>query len=1063
MLQVSNLTKIYKTKGGVEVKALDNVSVSFPETGMVFLLGKSGSGKSTLLNVCGGLDSPTQGEIIVKGRSSKNFSQSDFDSYRNTFIGFIFQEYNILNEFSVEDNIALALELQGKSKDKKAIAALLEDVDLAGYAKRKPNTLSGGQKQRIAIARALVKAPEIIMADEPTGALDSATGKQVFDTLKKLSKSKLVLVVSHDRDFAEQYGDRIIELKDGQIISDVSKAQEEQRAVSKNVTFIGSTISVKNGADLTDKDFNEIKTFLKSVKGDVMIASGEKEVQDFRAVSRITADGQKEIFRDTDESAIERKAYSPKDSKFIRSRLPARHAMKIGVSGLKTKPVRLFFTILLCTMAFILFGLASTMTFYDSAATFKRTFIDSDLSIVRAVKEYRVKETYYYNGKQESTWNSYHEAAFTSEEVQGYMQQFGSDAFGGVSVDARIPTQDYSDYWRSEVETFAFLSDNNNLRNKINGRYPTKDDEVVLTTYTAQVAIECKGYDAYGNPLNLQKVEDLISKTVQLGSTYYEVVGLMPVDDLPEKFNPIRDKEEHSWELEMQLQNTLQESLFLVGFVTENALLEAAKSSNSDSGNTDNYYERPIAIASSKDENGNYVYPGHGGSDGYYLRASSVASSIVYLKNGTTSVGDTETAISRYMFYDLARKAYEAKSNEVAVDAGDIMISWCNANEEAFSKWAQEKREQGEDVPYINSGELLDAWVTEKAKAPDQSDAKLYALYQSYLDTGLKAKYDLYEIYYSALKKVETLHNGWEYVTDEFGGGQDIKLTAQRRKEIADELIAAMQRDNVSLQVSIKLYNQEQGSVAGAEHVFDIVGAVDLYSNGTLYSDSYLYLNDNQVNTLWDMQKEFFNSWGYSDYTTNYVPDENEIFDTVFLPYDHSKGVTNLLHSIYKNKSVLDERDTRVTIESSLVENLEMIDSMISMLSKVFLWAGVAMAAFAALLLSNFISVSISYKKRDIGILRAVGARGTDVFKIFFSESFVITAICAVLSILCTFVLCQVLNAQIGASLGASIFNFGIFSLATLLTIALLTALLATSLPVWLAARKKPVDSIRAL
>ena len=189
MLEVRNLSKIYKStvKNGVDTKALDDVSLTFPEKGMVFLLGKSGSGKSTLLNVCGGLDAPTSGEIIVKGKSSKSFSQSDFDSYRNTFIGFIFQEYNILNEFSVEDNIALALELQGKPKDKRVIAELLEQVDLSGFAKRKPNTLSGGQKQRIAIARALVKSPEIIMADEPTGALDSATGKQVFDTLKKLS------------------------------------------------------------------------------------------------------------------------------------------------------------------------------------------------------------------------------------------------------------------------------------------------------------------------------------------------------------------------------------------------------------------------------------------------------------------------------------------------------------------------------------------------------------------------------------------------------------------------------------------------------------------------------------------------------------------------------------------------------------------------------------------------------------------------------------------------------------------------------------------------------------
>ena len=197
MLEVVNLKKIYKTKKGQDVHALDGVSLRFPEKGMVFLLGKSGSGKSTLLNICGGLDNATSGEIIVKGRSSKDFSQSDFDSYRNTFIGFIFQEYNILNEFSVEDNIALALELQGKPKDKKAVADLLREVDLNGFAKRKPNTLSGGQKQRIAIARALVKSPEIIMADEPTGVLDSNTGCQVLDTLKKLSASHEIKVAPY--------------------------------------------------------------------------------------------------------------------------------------------------------------------------------------------------------------------------------------------------------------------------------------------------------------------------------------------------------------------------------------------------------------------------------------------------------------------------------------------------------------------------------------------------------------------------------------------------------------------------------------------------------------------------------------------------------------------------------------------------------------------------------------------------------------------------------------------------------------------------------------------------
>lgn len=301
MLQVKNLTKIYKPKKGAQVRALDGINLTFPEKGMVFLLGKSGSGKSTLLNVCGGLDNPTDGEVIVKGKSSKDFAQSDFDSYRNTFVGFIFQEYNILNEFSVEDNIALALELQGKAKDKAAIAALLEQVDLSGFAKRKPGTLSGGQKQRIAIARALIKNPEIIMADEPTGALDSNTGKQVFDTLKKLSKNKLVIIVSHDRDFAEEYGDRIIELKDGKVISDVSKAKEQQVALSANINTVGEVLCIKNGADLTDNDFAKIKDFLKGSKKDIVIATDEKDVDNFKKVSKISDDGSKEVFKETKE------------------------------------------------------------------------------------------------------------------------------------------------------------------------------------------------------------------------------------------------------------------------------------------------------------------------------------------------------------------------------------------------------------------------------------------------------------------------------------------------------------------------------------------------------------------------------------------------------------------------------------------------------------------------------------------------------------------------------------------------------------------------------------------
>lgn len=220
MLELRNVTKKYRSKKGYTTVALDNVSLKFGDKGMVFILGKSGSGKSTLLNVLGGLDKYDQGEIIIQGKSSKKFKPQDFDSYRNTYIGFVFQEFNILEDYTVSRNIALALQLQKKEVDASKIEKILEKLELTGLEHRKPNELSGGQKQRVAIARALVKNPDIIMADEPTGALDSKTGEQVFDVLKEISKDKLVIVVSHDRDAAEKYADRIVEFQDGKILHD---------------------------------------------------------------------------------------------------------------------------------------------------------------------------------------------------------------------------------------------------------------------------------------------------------------------------------------------------------------------------------------------------------------------------------------------------------------------------------------------------------------------------------------------------------------------------------------------------------------------------------------------------------------------------------------------------------------------------------------------------------------------------------------------------------------------------------------------------------------------------
>ena len=223
MLELKNITKIYNSGVGVQ-KALDNVSISFGGHEFVSILGASGSGKTTLLNLIGGLDGYDEGDMIVDGTSTKSFADKDWDSYRNGTIGFVFQSYNLISHLSVLENVKLALSISGISnrESKKRAIEVLKNVGLEEHINKKPNQLSGGQMQRVAIARALVTDPKIILADEPTGALDSSTSAQIMDLIKEISKDKLVIMVTHNAEIAEKYSDRIVRLSDGVVIEDTA-------------------------------------------------------------------------------------------------------------------------------------------------------------------------------------------------------------------------------------------------------------------------------------------------------------------------------------------------------------------------------------------------------------------------------------------------------------------------------------------------------------------------------------------------------------------------------------------------------------------------------------------------------------------------------------------------------------------------------------------------------------------------------------------------------------------------------------------------------------------------
>lgn len=226
MIEIKNINKTYKPKSKNKVDAIKGVDLQFSRHGLVFLLGKSGSGKSTFLNILGGLDSANTSRIYINDKKLDRFDETTCSNYRNTYVGFIFQEYNLLNELNVYQNVQLALQMQGQNDNHDKIMEVLKRVDLAGLEDRELDELSGGQKQRVAIARALVKEPTIILADEPTGNLDSETSEQVFELFKELSKDKCVIVVTHDAEYAHKYGDRIIEISDGEIVSDSAPIAE---------------------------------------------------------------------------------------------------------------------------------------------------------------------------------------------------------------------------------------------------------------------------------------------------------------------------------------------------------------------------------------------------------------------------------------------------------------------------------------------------------------------------------------------------------------------------------------------------------------------------------------------------------------------------------------------------------------------------------------------------------------------------------------------------------------------------------------------------------------------
>ena len=337
MIKITSLNKIYKSKKRKNCHALKDINLTLPDAGLVFVLGKSGSGKSTLLNLIGGLDNVTSGSIEVDGNDLAKFKEKDFCNYRNSHIGFIFQDYHLIDELTVYENIKLSLDLEHRN-EKHLVGEALARVDLAGYEDRYPSELSGGEQQRVAIARAIVKKPRIILADEPTGNLDTNTARAIVELLKELSRECLILVVSHNINDANSYADRIIELKKGEIISDKSRNPE----FLDEVTLRDDKLIYPQGLALSDNDIDFINSNLNKF---------EKKTDKFLP----TNEPKKEA----------------KKVKIINKSLSLGRELNLSGKFLKNKTVAIMFSSFMVAVIMVIMALAQTVINFDSGRMIK--------------------------------------------------------------------------------------------------------------------------------------------------------------------------------------------------------------------------------------------------------------------------------------------------------------------------------------------------------------------------------------------------------------------------------------------------------------------------------------------------------------------------------------------------------------------------------------------------------------------------------------------------------------------------------------------------------------------
>ncbi len=945
MLELKKISKTYKSKKGSSCNALKNINIKFPDKGLVFILGKSGSGKSTLLNIIGGLDAPDGGEIIIRGKSSKDFSQKDYDAYRNTFLGFIFQEYNVMDDFSVYDNVALSLKLQNQKVDKAAIEDILDKVGLKGFEKRKPNELSGGQKQRVAIARALVKSTEIVLGDEPTGNLDSNTSKQIFKILGKLAKNKLVIIVSHDRDSAEKYADRIIELADGEVIADISKREEESPdfKISKN------SISIPSERALTPIEIRQLNKALaeKPLK---LRKSNNAKFEKTKPVESEKNDG----------------------CKLIRSKLPNKYATQLGVSNFKTKKFRLVVTIFLTVVALALFGLSQIFAGYNIAVASAHSFRKNNITDIILKQGSYIKEFDAFNRGTAETFSDDVYKKLTSEYI--------TDSLDFYALEMTYQAPDPTDLMNilltamgrglttpyTKTTKGVVIANHDDIKKffggdaceVIRGTYPVSGSKkVAITDYLADSLIS----------LNRSKY---LAEIEALGAEYEHYK-----DDL------------YSYLLVVGANDAMGLNVGISGIISTDYKTKYKSL-------IDTYTISPDQFTSHEDYD-NFAL----NVDNYY--AVFYAADKTFIDNVNATIGYTKLNSIKFR-PTLIDSDEEGGGYRKGIPATKYVYK--------LDELVGQLQAQGHDLQYLYDEGIL------------TSEAATYIN-----DNNIKNAVILPLNTYNDIYRTNTPVTIAEYIFDP--------------ATIKDE-----QRVNVGF---FDLMSMKDGPAS--EEYLTVVGLIDFVK----------------------LAEKIPATRGYDSIVCSIFSDQN---------VKNYATKNNSLRGIYvtlpANENIMERfltlaNDNYVYHESEISTTLYLVSNIFKIFSIVFRWVALIMGIFSTILLFNFVSLSVVNKQKEIGILRAIGAKGTDVGKIFLIESMIMGAITVVCSWGLIFIGTELINNLLVSSFKSylqstviesiSLLTVGFVPIIAVLIACVFVILFATLIPVIRISRMKPVDAIKKL